>query len=252
MKRPVSSDPALKATRSRGSSLESEARKSHLQPDMMLWYNFGHCWLSLAALLVVASCEKGEHRRGTESGGSSSTGGGGGGSGGGGGGGSGTNYSNRRLHRIQHGQCTYTFILPEGEGGRGASCREAKATGAQHNANSLQRDAPPPETDFPSQKIQQLEHIMENYTQWLQKVRTSELQQELWIYVTLCFQVVASQTLHHTGCVLFEATVYLLSGVCGLFVVFFEARTKTRTCLLFCHVGTSHNVFVWVFPCFAC
>uniref|UniRef100_A0A674P848 Angiopoietin 1 n=1 Tax=Takifugu rubripes TaxID=31033 RepID=A0A674P848_TAKRU len=81
-----------------------------------------------------------------------------------------SNYSNRRLHRIQHGQCTYTFILPEGDGGRGASCREAKASGAQHNANSLQRDAPPPAPDFSSQKIQQLEHIMENYTQWLQKI----------------------------------------------------------------------------------
>uniref|UniRef100_A0A674N5A6 Angiopoietin 1 n=1 Tax=Takifugu rubripes TaxID=31033 RepID=A0A674N5A6_TAKRU len=78
--------------------------------------------------------------------------------------------TNRRLHRIQHGQCTYTFILPEGDGGRGASCREAKASGAQHNANSLQRDAPPPAPDFSSQKIQQLEHIMENYTQWLQKI----------------------------------------------------------------------------------
>lgn len=174
---------------------------------MMLWCSFGHCWLSLAALLVVASCEKAEHRRGTESsstGGSSSSGA------------SSSNNGNRRLHRIQHGQCTYTFILPEGEGGRGASCREAKASGVQHNANSLQRDAPPPETDFPSQKIQQLEHIMENYTQWLQKVRTSELLQQLWIYDLLCLEVVASQTLHQTGCVLFEATVYLLLGVCGL------------------------------------
>ncbi|CAG11088.1 unnamed protein product [Tetraodon nigroviridis] len=127
----------------------------------MLWCSFGHCWLSLAALLVVGSCEKAEHRRGTES---SSTGGSGSS------GASSSNYSNRRLHRIQHGQCTYTFILPEGEGGRGASCREAKASGVQHNANSLQRDAPPPDADFPSQKIQQLEHIMENYTQWLQRL----------------------------------------------------------------------------------
>lgn len=134
---------------------------------MMLWYNFGHHWLSLAALLVVASCGGGDQRRGTESG---STGGGGSGSGGGGGSGS-NNYSNRRFHKIQHGQCTYTFILPESEGGRGGSCREAKAGGPQHSANSLQRDSPPPEADFPSQKIQQLEHIMENYTQWLQKVR---------------------------------------------------------------------------------
>lgn len=143
---------------------------------MMLWSSFSHCCLSLAALLVVASCEKGEHKRGTES----STGGGSSG------GASSNNHSNKRLYRIQHGQCTYTFILPEGEGGRGPSCREAKASGVQHNANSLQRDAPPPEIDFPSQKIQQLEHIMANYTQWLQKVRTTELLQDLWIYDLLC------------------------------------------------------------------
>lgn len=245
----MSSDPALKATRShnrRRSRFESEARKSHLQPDMMLWYNFGHCWLSLAALLVVASCEKGEHRRGTESGGSSSTGGGGSG------GGSGNNSSNRRLHRIQHGQCTYTFILPEGEGGRGASCREAKATGAQHNVNSLQRDAPPPETDFPSQKIQQLEHIMENYTQWLQKVRTSELLQELWIYDLLCLQVVASQTLHHIGCVLFEATVYLLLGVCGLFVVFLRRGPKPGLVCCFVMSELRTMFLSGFFPFFAC
>lgn len=133
---------------------------------MMLWYNFAHHWLSLAALLVVASCGGGEQRRGTESSGT-----GGSSSSSSSGGSSSNNYSNRRFHKIQHGQCTYTFILPEGEGGRGGSCREAKAGGPQHNANSLQRDAPPPEPDFPSQKIQQLEHIMENYTQWLQKVR---------------------------------------------------------------------------------
>lgn len=129
---------------------------------MMLWSNVGHHWLSLAALLVIASCGGGEQRRGTESSSSSS---------GSAGGSSSNNYSNRRFHKIQHGQCTYTFILPEGDGARGGSCREAKAGSAQHNANSLQRDAPPPEPDFPSQKIQQLEHIMENYTQWLQKVR---------------------------------------------------------------------------------
>lgn len=133
----------------------------------MLWCNFGHRWLSLAALLVVASCGGGEQRRGTESGGGA--GGGGGGSSGG------SNYSNRRFHKIQHGQCTYTFILPEGEVGRGSSCREGRSGGSpQQSVNSLQRDSPPPEPDFPSQKIQQLEHIMENYTQWLQKVREED------------------------------------------------------------------------------
>lgn len=129
----------------------------------MLWCNFGHRWLSLAALLVVASCGGGEQRRGTES------------SGGAGGGSGGSNYSNRRFHRIQHGQCTYTFILPEGEVGRGGSCREGRSGGSpQQSVNSLQRDSPLPEPDLPSQKIQQLEHIMENYTQWLQKVREEE------------------------------------------------------------------------------
>lgn len=133
----------------------------------MLWYGLGPHLFSLAALLVIVSCGGGEQRRGTDSsssssssstsstGGSSSSGG----------------SSSRRFHKIQHGQCTYTFILPEGEGGRGGACREAKAGGPQHKGNSLQRDAPPPEPEFASQKIQQLEHIMENYTQWLQKVR---------------------------------------------------------------------------------
>lgn len=135
----------------------------------MLWYNFGRHLLSLAALLVIVSCGGGEQRRGTDS--SSSTGGSSSSSSSSSGGSSNSNYSNRRFHKIQHGQCTYTFILPEGDGGRGGSCREAKAGSPQNNGNTLQRDAPPPEPEFPSQKIQQLEHIMENYTQWLQKVR---------------------------------------------------------------------------------
>lgn len=36
--------------------------------------------------------------------------------------------------------------------------------------NALQRDAPHVEPDFSSQKLQRLEHVMENYTQWLQKL----------------------------------------------------------------------------------
>ncbi|KAM4725171.1 angiopoietin-1 [Anableps anableps] len=76
----------------------------------------------------------------------------------------------QRCHQIQHGQCTYTFILPEEAEAR-SSCREAKGSSrtSQYDANSIQRDAPPPE---PNQKIQQLENIMENYTQWLQKIES--------------------------------------------------------------------------------
>ncbi|XP_007056152.1 angiopoietin-1 isoform X1 [Chelonia mydas] len=70
----------------------------------------------------------------------------------------------RRYNRIQHGQCTYTFILPEQDG----NCRES--TTDQYNTNALQRDAPHVEQDFSSQKLQHLEHVMENYTQWLQKL----------------------------------------------------------------------------------
>nr|XP_019959293.1 PREDICTED: angiopoietin-1 isoform X1 [Paralichthys olivaceus] len=138
----------------------------------MLWCNFDHHLLSLAALLVIVSCGGGEERRGTDSstsgtGGSSSSSSSSSGSSGSS---SSSNYSSRRLHKIQHGQCTYTFILPEEDAAGGGACREAKAGNPQYNANSLQRDAPPPEPEFPNQKIQQLEHIMENYTQWLQKI----------------------------------------------------------------------------------
>ncbi|XP_071594304.1 angiopoietin-1 isoform X2 [Heliangelus exortis] len=83
--------------------------------------------------------------------------------------------SGRRFNRIQHGQCTYTFILPEQDG----NCRES--TTDQYNTNALQRDAPHVEQDFSSQKLQHLEHVMENYTQWLQKVlnQTSRLEIQL-------------------------------------------------------------------------
>ncbi|KAM4688840.1 angiopoietin-1 [Discoglossus pictus] len=76
----------------------------------------------------------------------------------------GTDSNGRRYSRIQHGQCTYTFILPEQDG----NCRES--TTEQHNPNALQRDAPQVDQDFSSQKLQHLEMAMENYTQWLQKL----------------------------------------------------------------------------------
>lgn len=37
--------------------------------------------------------------------------------------------------------------------------------------NVVQRDAPPVESDWSSQKLQHLEMAMVNNTQWLQKVR---------------------------------------------------------------------------------
>ncbi|XP_075438593.1 angiopoietin-1 isoform X2 [Ascaphus truei] len=76
----------------------------------------------------------------------------------------GTDSNGRKINRIQHGQCVYTFILPEQDG----NCRES--TTDQYNINALQRDAPQMDQDFSSQKLQHLEHVMENYTQWLQKL----------------------------------------------------------------------------------
>nr|XP_006635703.1 PREDICTED: angiopoietin-1 isoform X2 [Lepisosteus oculatus] len=76
----------------------------------------------------------------------------------------GADSNGRRYSRIQHGQCMYTFILPEND----SNCREGKA--GQYDTNSLQRDAPQVDLEFSTQKIQHLEHVMENYTQWLQKI----------------------------------------------------------------------------------
>lgn len=73
----------------------------------------------------------------------------------------GANGSRKRLHRVQHGQCSYTFVLPELENCRGAQDQYG-------SRNTLQRDAPSAEN--PLHKLQHLEHAMENNTQWLQKL----------------------------------------------------------------------------------
>ncbi|XP_072126704.1 angiopoietin-1-like [Mobula birostris] len=77
----------------------------------------------------------------------------------------GTEGGRRRLNRVQHGPCSYTFILPELEGG----CR---GPAESHSTNSLQRDEPPLESDWPSQKLQRLETRSDNNTQWLRKLET--------------------------------------------------------------------------------
>lgn len=82
-------------------------------------------------------------------------------------------------HRVQHGPCTYTFILPELE--HCQSLRDFRVS------NTLQRDSPSetgsdasksdqskarimdPSTQ--ERKLESLESAMENNTQWLQKVR---------------------------------------------------------------------------------
>lgn len=74
----------------------------------------------------------------------------------------------RPQHRMQHGPCSYTFLLPEVGG-----CYPSAAE--YHVSNSLQRDAPSlPEPKWPAKRLQQLENVMENNTQWLQKVRSGQ------------------------------------------------------------------------------
>lgn len=79
----------------------------------------------------------------------------------------------RQIHRVQHGQCSYTFVLPEPD-----ICQLAPAAPeALGGSNSLQRDLPASRlhvTDWRAQRAQrvsQLEKILENNTQWLLKVQ---------------------------------------------------------------------------------
>uniref|UniRef100_A0A8C3AH29 Angiopoietin 4 n=1 Tax=Cyclopterus lumpus TaxID=8103 RepID=A0A8C3AH29_CYCLU len=67
----------------------------------------------------------------------------------------------KRFHRIQHGQCSYTFVLPELDG-----CRAAPPQAG--GGGALQRDSPP--LDWSTHRLQNLESSMENNTLWLQKL----------------------------------------------------------------------------------
>ncbi|KAM4699312.1 angiopoietin-2-like [Discoglossus pictus] len=79
----------------------------------------------------------------------------------------GIDVSDKHHHKVQHGHCSYTFLLPELD-----NCHPPPPASFQVS-NSLQRDAPPqPEHLWPSKKLQHLESIMENNTQWLQKLES--------------------------------------------------------------------------------
>uniref|UniRef100_A0A8D0HUU9 Angiopoietin 4 n=1 Tax=Sphenodon punctatus TaxID=8508 RepID=A0A8D0HUU9_SPHPU len=76
----------------------------------------------------------------------------------------------RRSHRVQHGRCSYTFVLPEAEP------QPCQMSGGTFSANTLQRDSPAAPAlrngDWPAQRVQQLERVLENNTQWLQKLES--------------------------------------------------------------------------------
>ncbi|OCT78404.1 angiopoietin-2 [Xenopus laevis] len=72
--------------------------------------------------------------------------------------------SGKKQYQVQHGACSYTFLLPEVE-----SCRSASTN--SYVSNSVQRDAPL-DYDDSMQRLQVLENIMENNTQWLIKLES--------------------------------------------------------------------------------
>ncbi|XP_029369380.1 angiopoietin-2b isoform X4 [Echeneis naucrates] len=85
--------------------------------------------------------------------------------------------SERQQHHVQHGPCSYTFILPEVE--HCHPLRDFRVT------NTLQRDSPSEaEPSLHERKLENLESAMENNTQWLQKVlnQTSRLEIQLLEY----------------------------------------------------------------------
>ncbi|XP_057168596.1 angiopoietin-4 isoform X3 [Ursus arctos] len=86
----------------------------------------------------------------------------------------------RRAHRVQHGQCSYTFVLPEPE-----PCPpEPEAFGG---SNSLQRDSPAAALnlgDWPAQRVRQLEKVLENNTEQLQKVLNQTSRMEIQLLET--------------------------------------------------------------------
>ncbi|XP_064506425.1 angiopoietin-2 isoform X2 [Pseudopipra pipra] len=75
----------------------------------------------------------------------------------------------KKQYQVQHGACSYTFLLPETD-----NCRSS----TPYVSNAVQRDAPL-DYDDSVQRLQLLENIMENNTQWLMKVLNQTTRLEL-------------------------------------------------------------------------
>ncbi|XP_017944391.1 angiopoietin-2 isoform X2 [Manacus vitellinus] len=75
----------------------------------------------------------------------------------------------KKQYQVQHGSCSYTFLLPETD-----NCRSS----TPYVSNAVQRDAPL-DYDDSVQRLQLLENIMENNTQWLMKVLNQTTRLEL-------------------------------------------------------------------------
>ncbi|XP_005496022.1 angiopoietin-2 isoform X2 [Zonotrichia albicollis] len=75
----------------------------------------------------------------------------------------------KKQYQVQHGSCSYTFLLPEAD-----NCRSS----TPYVSNAVQRDAPL-DYDDSVQRLQLLENIMENNTQWLMKISNQTTRLEL-------------------------------------------------------------------------
>lgn len=71
----------------------------------------------------------------------------------------------KREYQIQNGPCSYTFLLPEQE-----NCQSQSSS---YNY-PVQKDGPEYQ-DESAQRLEQLEITMENNTQWLLKVKFSQV-----------------------------------------------------------------------------
>ncbi len=76
--------------------------------------------------------------------------------------------SSQHLNSVQHGECSYTFILPEPEESRTGIWPEEHD--GNYEGNSVQKESPQEKQSCLNLRIQHLELAMENYTHWLQKV----------------------------------------------------------------------------------
>uniref|UniRef100_A0A671SBQ7 Angiopoietin-1-like n=1 Tax=Sinocyclocheilus anshuiensis TaxID=1608454 RepID=A0A671SBQ7_9TELE len=76
--------------------------------------------------------------------------------------------SSQHLNSVQHGECSYTFILPEHEESRTGSWPEEHD--GNYEGNSVQKESPQGKQSCLNQRIQHLELAMENYTHWVQKI----------------------------------------------------------------------------------
>ncbi|XP_067410686.1 angiopoietin-4 [Emydura macquarii macquarii] len=77
--------------------------------------------------------------------------------------------SRRRYHRVQQGQCSYTFVLPA------ADPQPCPPPRAPVGANTLQQDSPATTLqthNWSAQRLQRLERGLENNTQWLLKLES--------------------------------------------------------------------------------